>query len=322
MSEKSNTLTDGINAVSRLEHCYHCGLENPKEVSWRADIGGTSRAFCCAGCLTIAQTIHAAGLSAFYSTRTAPSKQASPFTDETHDEWSVYDEETVARDFVTTRADGSLEISLLIDGMTCGACVWLIESWLLKQKGVVEARVNYAAHRATLLWRPDETRLSTLLRALSGIGYSAYPYDPNLRDAKARREKRTLLFRMSVALLCMMQVMMMAVPDYLNSEVALFEQAILRWAGFVLTLPALFYSAQPFFKGAFRDISMRRAGMDVPVALGISVAFLVSVVNTLKGGAVYYDSVSMFIALLLVSRYIELISRLRSGETVEALARQ
>ena len=129
---------------------------------------------------------------------------------------------------------------------------------------------------------------------------------------------------MAVALLAMMQVMMFSIPAYLSSEgVAPQDQRLLDWASFVLTLPALVYSASPFFRGAWRDVMHRRAGMDVPVALGIAAAFAASAWATFTGhGTVYYDSVTMFIALLLVARYVEQGARQKAGAAIEAIARQ
>ncbi|MDR2017218.1 MAG: heavy metal translocating P-type ATPase [Burkholderiales bacterium] len=304
--------------------CYHCGTENPPNVRWQSVLKGQPRTFCCGGCQAVAQTIHAAGLEAFYTTRTVSAQTP----EDTQDEWAAYDDEGIVRDFIRKRSGGEggkneYEIALLLEGLTCGACVWLIESWLMRQPGVVEARVNFASRRATLVWRPEITPLSQLLRAVVRIGYRAYPYDPARRDEQARRERRSMLFRMGVALFGMMQVMMMAVPHYISSDVSPDNAALLRWASLVLTLPVLCYSAWPFFKGAWRDLSVGRAGMDVPVALGLSVAFTASVWATFRGsGAVYYDSVTMFVALLLVARYFETMVRQRSGDAIEAMARQ
>jgi Cu2+-exporting ATPase len=116
---------------------------------------------------------------------------------------------------------------------------------------------------------------------------------------------------------------MLAVPAYLSDDgVAPEHQALLDWASFTLTLPALFYSALPFFRGAWRDLAMRRLGMDVPVALGLGAAFAASAWSTfVSGGPVYYDSVTMFIALLLVARYVELAARHKAGEAIEGVAR-
>ncbi|HEX4882512.1 MAG TPA: heavy metal translocating P-type ATPase [Casimicrobiaceae bacterium] len=300
--------------------CFHCGLPNPPGRRWEALVRGATRRFCCAGCLAVAQTIHAAGLEGFYAARTATLARPVEAVD---DEWTRHDEAAHAAGLVRTLPEGRCEASLLLEGLTCGACVWLIESWLARQPGVEAVRVNFATRRARVAWRADATRLADVLRAVAAVGYRAHPYDPAKREALARREKRALLLRMSVALLMMMQVMMLAVPTYVSDDgVAPEHQALLDWASFTLTLPVLFYAALPFFRGALRDLGMRRLGMDVPVALGLAAAFAASAWSTLGGGGpVYYDSVTMFVALLLVARYVELVARHHAGEAIEGVAR-
>jgi P-type Cu2+ transporter len=120
----------------------------------------------------------------------------------------------------------------------------------------------------------------------------------------------------------MMQVMMYAVPVYLADADTMDKdmEGLMRWASLLLTLPAVLYSAQPFFKSAWANIKQRALGMDVPVALGITAAFIGSVFSTVTGqGDVYFDSVTMFIFLLLCSRYLELIARRRAASTLETM---
>jgi Cu2+-exporting ATPase len=304
--------------------CYHCASPNPPAVRFRAPVNGAERDFCCAGCLAVARTIDGAGLGAFYVQRSAVADRATPERAEAEgDEWSHWDAAAAEAGVVRTRDDGNVEASLLLEGIHCGACIWLIESWLARQRGVASASVNFATRRANVVWRADATRLSELLRAVAHVGYRAFPYDPARREALARRESRALLLRMAVALLAMMQVMMFAVPTYISADgVEAAHRLLLEWASLTLTLPALLYSAAPFFRGAWRDIRNRRPGMDVPVAIGLAAAFAASAWSTFRGqGAVYYDSVTMFIALLLVARYVELTARRRAGEAVESVAR-
>lgn len=305
--------------------CYHCASPNPSPRRWRAVLNGTEREFCCAGCLAIATTIDAAGLGSFYAQRTAAADRAEPETETAVviDEWSRWDDAAAQAGLVRGRGDGNTEVALLLEGIHCGACIWLIETWLKRQPGVIEASVNFATRRAIVAWQPGATRLSDLLRAVTKVGYRAYPYDPARREALAQRESRALLLRMAVALLAMMQVMMLALPTYITLDgVEPAHRRLLEWASFTLTLPALFYSAVPFFRGAWRDLVHLRPGMDVPVALGLAAAFSASTWATFRsGGAVYYDSVTMFIALLLVARYVELVARRRAGDAVEAVAR-
>ena len=178
--------------------------------------------------------------------------------------------------------DGKRELSLLLEGIHCGACIWLIESWLARQPGVALASVNFATRRARIVWDPARCRLSDLLRTIAAIGYRAFPYDPARREALAQRESRALLLRLAVALLAMMQVMMFAVPTYVTVDgVEPAHRRLLEWASLTLTLPALVYSAAPFFRGAWRDLKLRRPGMDVPIALGLGAAFVGSAWATL-----------------------------------------
>jgi Cu2+-exporting ATPase len=282
-------------------------------------IDGAEQAFCCAGCLGIAQTIGAAGLSDFYVRRTerAETPPNAP------DEWTHYDIAAETQGLIT-RVGEHDEISLLLEGIRCAACIWLSESYVRRIPGVIEFSVNFATQRARLAWSTRDTRLSDVLRAIAGIGYRAYPYDPARREALARREGRALLTRTAVALLSMMQVMMFSLPAYISVDGVEPAQArLLAWASLVLTLPVVLYSAAAFFAGALSDLRMRRLGMDVPVALGVGAAFIASAWATVTGeGAVYFDSVTMFVALLLVARYVEFSSRQRAGAAIEAIARE
>ncbi|MGN6458192.1 MAG: P-type ATPase, partial [Achromobacter mucicolens] len=127
---------------------------------------------------------------------------------------------------------------------------------------------------------------------------------------------KTLFRRLFIAGLSMMQVMMYALPVY-TAEAGSIEpdmEALMRWASLLLTLPAVLYSAVPFFRGAWGSLRQRSLGMDVPVALGIGVAFAASFIATFKGrGEVYFDSVTMFVAFLLTARYLELCARQSFG---------
>ena len=297
--------------------CWHCGAAVPPRSAWRATVAGTQRRFCCAGCRAVATTIVGAGLERYYATRLA-----APLAPRDGDAPAVTWNAAAAAS-VRELPGGVREASLLLDGLTCGACAWLVESWLARQPGVTHAAVNYATRRAEVAWRDGTSTLDALIGAVGAIGYRAHPYDPARREALARTERRTLLVRTGIAWLAMMQVMMLAVPGYLSDDgVAPEHQRLLDWASLVMTLPVVLFSAWPIFAGALRDLGRRRLGMDVPVALGLAAALCASAWSTLRaGGPVYYDSITMFVALLLAARYVELAARQRAGDAVERAAR-
>jgi P-type Cu2+ transporter len=227
----------------------------------------------------------------------------------------------------STGADGQRcgESSLQVSGMVCAACAGLIENALVAVPGVQSARVSAAAQRATVVWDPARTRVSTLIGAVRRAGYDAVP-DAALHGRALREaERRQALWRLFVASFCMMQVMMFATPSYVAGpgEIEPELARLLNWGSWVLSLPVLLFSAVPFFAGAWRSLRLRRMGMDVPVAIGIAVTFVASTGAAFDPGGpfgheVYFDSLTMFVSFLLGGRWLELRARHRAAEALEA----
>lgn len=223
-------------------------------------------------------------------------------------------------------ADGTrlARSQLRLAGMHCAACAEIIEQALVRCAGVVEARVNGASERLSLLWNPQRTSLSALQDAIRRAGYEAVP-DLAAPARKLRKQAhRQALWRLFVAGFLMMQVMMLAWPSYVAKpgEITPDQLQLLNWGQWVLTLPAMLLAAGPFFSAAWAQLRQRKAGMDVPVSLGLLVAFVASTGVTLDPGGpfgheVYYDSVTMFLSFLLAGRYLELRARQRAAEALE-----
>lgn len=303
--------------------CFHCGLGIDPGVRHTLVVAGEPRQFCCAGCAAAAAAIAGAGLDDYYRLREgAP---ARPVAEAGAEAYRAYDDPEFQRGFVTTGASGEREAALLLDGVRCAACIWLNEQVIGRLPGVEGVAINYATRRARVRWDPARQRLSEILAAVGRIGYRAFPYDRRRVDALHEAERRSALWRLFVAAFGMMQVMMYAVPTYIagpEDGMPADLESLMRWASLCLTLPVVAYSAQPFFRGAWNDLARARAGMDVPVALGIAVAFVASVWATVRGtGEVYFDSVTMFVFLLLAGRFLELGARQRAGAALDYLAR-
>jgi len=303
--------------------CFHCGEAVDRPGAWRATIDGAEREMCCAGCRAVAEAIVSAGLDDYYRTRSQPA--AAGVAPEGLEALRIWDDDEVQARFVRSpgAATDEREATLLVDGMRCGACVWLLEQTLQRQPGVVGASVNLATERATIRWDPATTQLSRLLGAISRIGYFARPFDARGRERQIQRTTKALFRRLFVAALAMMQVMMYAFPSYIAApgDIEPAHESLMRWASLLLTVPVVFYSATPFLAGAWRDLRARSLGMDVPVTIGILAAFGASVHATIVGrGEVYFDSVTMFVCLLLAARYVEWIARRRAGRAIDAVA--
>jgi Cu2+-exporting ATPase len=224
---------------------------------------------------------------------------------------------------------GCWESYLAIEGIHCAGCSLTIEQALGGLPGVAAVEVNGATATARIVWDPEQGLPSQWLQALHGAGYRGLPAGDQLAAVPRRRAQRLLLWRWLVAAFCMMQVMMYAVPAYIAGpgEMTPDVAALLRWASWLLTVPVLLFSCTPFFGSAWRDLRHGRVGMDVPVSLGILIAFGASTAATLDpqgplGGEVWYDSVTMFVFFLLSGRLLEQRLRDRTAGALEALMRR
>jgi len=215
---------------------------------------------------------------------------------------------------------------VVIQGMHCAACAFTVEEALMSVPGVQAVEVNAATHRAKVVWSEGQVKPSAWMAAIAKAGYGALPAaDSSLRQAR-HEEGRRALWRWLVAGFCMMQVMMYAYPAYVAQEGDITPDMVflLRWASWVLTLPVVLFSCGPFFSNAWRDIRAQRVSMDLPVALGMVITFILSSVATFEpegvfGAEVYYDSLTMFVFFLLTGRWLELRVRDRTAGALEAL---
>ncbi|MDR2638166.1 MAG: heavy metal translocating P-type ATPase [Zoogloeaceae bacterium] len=304
--------------------CYHCGLRIPAEVDLSVTIGGKAQRMCCAGCQAVARAIVDCGLEDYYARRDALPESPREAVPAVLDQLALFDHADFQKNFVRAAGEHEKEASLMLEGITCAACVWLNERHIGQLSGVTGISVNYATRRARVRWDTRRLKLSDILAAIAAIGYRAHPYDASRYEELAGKERREALWRVWVAGFGMMQVMMYAIPVYLAGEGEMSPdiESLIRWASLVLTLPVVLYSAAPFFRGAWRDLKFLRVGMDVPVALGVGTAFAASVWATVThSGEVYFDSVAMFVFFLLGGRYLEMTARQKAVSVTEALAK-
>ena len=311
-------------ADSAAQGCYHCGLPIPDGVDLPVTVAGEPRAMCCEGCRAVAEAIVANGLEAYYTSRDSLPESPREARPDILDSLALYDQAEFQKTFVRALGEHEQEAALVLEGITCAACVWLNEQHVAQLPGVLAVEVNYTTRRARVRWDDRRIALSQILKAITDIGYRAHPFDPARQEAVAQKERRAMLWRLAVSGLGMMQVMMYAYPTYVanEGELTLDVEALLRWSSLILTLPVILYACGPFFRNAWRDIKLRRVGMDTPVALGIGAAFVASVWATLIGhGHVYYDSINMFVFFLLGGRYLELLARQKALRATEELGR-
>jgi len=266
---------DGAAAV----FCAHCGEALVGLRIIEREVDGRQQSYCCLGCAFIAEQI-----------ALARSRLARPVGAVAADDRAGAAQQQAAR--------GQIEIR----GMVCAACALLIEARLRATPGVAVANVDFVARRATIVYDRNRVGLAALRKAVVRAGYRVA--DATL-DGE-RRAQRIELLRVLVAWLAMMQVMMLAVPSYLAQpgEIGPVLEQLLRVSQAVLAIPVVLFSGAPLWRAAAAQLRAGQVGMDVPVALGLGAAFGASGFALLAGrGPVYFDSITMFIALLLSVRW-------------------
>lgn len=273
--------------------------------------------FCCGGCEIVHAAIAANGLEQFYSLReiTAPARASTRG-------YTELDDPAFHRVHVRLGADGLARSALYLEDLRCAACVWLVETAPRCVPGVVEVHVDLGRGRADVTWNPQHAQLSQLARHLDRLGHAPHPYRGLDRDGQRRREDRALLVKLGVAGAAMGNLMLIAVALYagLFAGMSGADTAMFRWASMLVAVPALGFAATPFFRTALGALRAGALHLDLPLSIGIIAGLVGGTVNVIRGaGEIYFDSLSMLVFLLLVSRWILLRHQRRASSAAELL---
>jgi len=298
--------------------CYHCGEPVPAGLDLGIVIGNELRPMCCPGCRAVAGLISASGLEAFYQQRTAYNERPAEQAIAAGEHYLVYDDPELAASFTETGAGGEVTARLLLGGISCAACTWLIEQTMGRVPGVSMALVNLQQSKLDIRFDPQQLPLSEVFTRLEALGYRARPFHTSAQRSQMAREYKVELRRLAVAGLGMMQVGMFAIALHAGDiqGIETQYQGLLRWVSLLVASFVVIFSARPFFTTAWRHLRQGALVMDLPVALAIGLAWLASAWATVSGsGQVYFDSVVMFTFFLLLGRFLEHRARQRSNLT-------
>ncbi|MCF5611830.1 cadmium-translocating P-type ATPase, partial [Pseudomonas syringae] len=262
-----------------------------------------------------------AGLEDYYRHRSQASANPQSLPTQLLEELQLYDRPDAQAPFVHHEGTVS-QTTLLVEGISCAACGWLIEQRLGRLPGVVEARLNLSSHRLQVRWHTEQLLFSHLLNELHIIGYVAHPWQADRAAERLAHDNKLALRQLGVAGLLWFQAMMATMATWPEFNIDLSPQLhiILRWVALFLTTPIVFYSCAPFFRGALRDLRSRHLTMDVSVSVAIGAAYVAGIWTTITGtGELYLDAVGMFALFLLSGRYLERRARERTAAATAQL---
>ncbi len=283
--------------------CAHCGLPSPP-----------GHRFCCPGCAAAFDTIQGLGLGNFYRQRVIDpaARPTKPGPDSRFDLTHA----------VTQREDGLCELTLAVDGVQCGACVWLIESVLAREAGIARGRVNMTTRRLALAWHGAPEQAARYVGAIENLGYRLVPFDAAALDAARDGAERRLLRALAVAGFAAGNVMLISIGTWAGLSQGMGEatRALMHWVSALIAMPAIAYAGMPFFRSAFTVLRRGHTNMDVPISIGVCLVTGLSLAQTIAGGRhTYFDSAITLLFFLLIGRVLDLRARGRARATAEQL---
>ncbi len=327
LESEAESLACESSCSSECSICYQCGSPNNPKLEIHYPVLGKERCFCCYGCHAVAKMIVDNGMEEYYKYRESVDGSQVPTESlpEFLKDLSVYDNLEVQQSFVRAKKDGLQEAYLLLEDIRCAACVWLNEQQLRALNGVMDVSMDYTSHQARVVWDPRIIALSEILHNIALIGYKAYPFDPTQRENLIAEQKSKSISKILFSLLLGMEVMAHAIATYWmggvqsDGKLALWE-IIGRYTDLIVVTVMLSYSGADFYQSAWRDLKNKQLGMDIPIVLGLTTAYVGSVVATFtQQHDVYFDSIAMFIVLILIARYFELNGRIIAGNSLDRL---
>jgi Cu2+-exporting ATPase len=297
--------------------CAHCGQPVPAGLIEPS----SAHQFCCGGCEAVYQTLHACGLEAYYRLRDSADATATPV--KTNDGgFEAFDAPAYHEAYVTVHADGTASTDLALEGVTCAACVWLVEKLPQVLGGVVEARLSLREATVRVTWQPAQVPLSRVARTLSKFGYRPYPARGNSGAEMHRRESRRRLIRLGVAGAIMGNTMLLGLALYAGDAGHMESQyrVFFRWISALLGTISLAWPGAEFFRSAWTAVRLRAVNLDVPIVLALIAGGVAGLVNVvLNRGEIYFDSLTVLVFLLLVGRYVQYRQQRRADDAVGLL---
>ena len=283
--------------------CAHCGLP-----------AAAGRRFCCPGCAAAYETIEGLGLGRYYASRVLDPAQRAPRPD-LAERWDL-------GRHIVTQPDGTCALTLSVDGLQCGACVWLIEQVLAREPDVTQGRINMTTRRLRLAWRGDAARAEALVARIEALGYRLIPFDAVALGRARDATGSALLRALAVAGFAAGNVMLISIGIWagLGETMGPATLKLMHWVSALIAMPAIAYAGRPFFASALAVLRHGRTNMDVPISLGVLLVTGMSLSETITGGAhTYFDSATTLLFFLLIGRVLDHRARGQARATAERL---
>ena len=287
--------------AAALELCRHCG--DPCDLDAVRTPDG---AFCCRGCETVFTLLRTSGLDAFYACEIVPGTSQKRTRSLDKDRFAVLDDPAVAARLITFNDGVTARATLSVPSIHCASCVWLLEQLWRFDDGVTRSEVDLLRRSVRVEYRPEATSLRRIAERVASLGYEPL-VSPEDAAPQPPARRRRLHLQVGVAGFAFGNIMLFSIPRYVNGAPldGGFQQ-LFDVLNVVFAIPVLLFSAQDYFRTAWHAIRGRSMALEVPVALGLAVLFLRSVVDIATAHSEgFLDSFAGLVFFLLLGRLFQ-----------------
>lgn len=278
--------------------CYHCG-ESCRGTGFRLD----NKSFCCKGCQMVYELLEERSMCTYYALEQQP---GNTIKSDTNTDFAYLDNQEIVASLLNFQ-DGTLSgITFYIPSIHCSSCIWLLENLHNIHKGIINADIQFQRKELNIQFNSDIS-LRQLASLLTSIGYAPL-ITMEGKEMTNHTAEKAIYYKLGIAGFCFGNIMMLSLPDYLS--VLQDENADLKHVfgllSLLLALPVFFYSASGYFISAWQSIKNTVVNIDLPIALGLTAAFVQSAFEIIKGtGNGYLDSLSGLIFFLLIGKWYQ-----------------
>lgn len=280
--------------------CYHCGDECPDD-----SIHINEKIFCCNGCKTVYEILHQHDLCNYYNIDNTPGITKKYDVKRNLD---FLDDPDLKQKLIDFSDGKTSKVTLTIPQMHCSSCIWILENLYKLNGGIISSQVNFLQKKLFINYSEERTNLKQIVELLDSIGYEPLLNLEEKNEEKAKAENRNLYYKIGIAGFCFGNIMLLSFPEYLSigTEELPEMKRIFAYINILLSLPVFFYSSTEYFSSAWKGLKKKIVNIDVPIALGILVLFIRSVIDILfLNGAGYLDSLSGLVFFLLIGKLFQ-----------------
>lgn len=283
-----------------ISQCFHCGQDVVQKDARFFD----GKEFCCKGCETVYEIFSLNGLSSYYDIERAPGTR--PLSDDK--KYDFLENQKIVEGLLEFNENGTQIVSLSVPHIHCSSCIWILENLRKLQPEIVSSQVNFHEKKVRINYNSGNFSLKDVVLLLAAIGYEPY-ISLDDYDSKTADKDHSLTYKLGVAFFCFGNIMLLSFPEYFESKEFWLDQykGFFRWLILFLSLPSFLYSASGYYVAAWNNLRAKILSIEIPIALGIIVMFVRSVVDILLDrGPGFFDSMTGLIFFMLLGKAFQL----------------